>query len=318
MYFKNKNIYVLEIIKNFPKVFEESLKEKIILPKNYRNVNKIIIAGMGGSAIAGDIVLDCFDELKIPIFVSRSYELPSFADEKTLVICVSYSGNTRETLEQIKDGIRKKCKLVGVSSNGKLIEIFKKKGLPFICIRSGIAPRAAIGYLLSSVINILRSLGFIKVSKIKIANNPEENAKNVAKKIKGTFPVIYSIYPSVVRRFKNQLNENSKVLGRWEVIPEAAHNDIEAFGNLNEKFSLIFLRDELAEREEIKKSIEFFKRNAGNAKVVEIFAKGRNKLERVLYLIWFTDFVSYFLAIENGVNPEETPNIKKFKEFVYS
>jgi glucose/mannose-6-phosphate isomerase len=308
---------MLEIIRSFPKICEESLKEKVTLPKNYRNVNKIIIAGMGGSAIAGDIVSDCFDELKIPIFVSRSYDLPSFADEKTLLICVSYSGNTKETLEQLKDGIRKKCKLVGVSSNGKLIEIFEKRKLPFIRVKSGVAPRVAIGYLFSSLVNILRALGFIKVSKIKIANNPEENAKEIAKKIKGTFPVIYSIYPSVARRFKTQLNENSKVLARWEVIPEAAHNDIEAFGNLNENFSLIFLRDELAEREEIKKSIEFFKRSANGAKVIEIFTKGKNKLERILYLIWFTDFISYFLAIENKVNPEEIPNIKKFKEFVY-
>ncbi|MDI6806855.1 MAG: bifunctional phosphoglucose/phosphomannose isomerase [Candidatus Aenigmarchaeota archaeon] len=309
---------MLETIRNFPRTCEETLKQKIKLPKEYHNANKIVISGMGGSAIAGDIIEDWLsDKLKIPIFVCRSYELPAFVDEKTLLICVSYSGNTKETLEQVKAGIKRKCKLVGISSNGELIKIFRRKKLPFAQIKGGILPRVAISYLLFSLISVLRALDFVKLDKITISCNPEEDAKVIARKIKGTFPVIYSIYPSVARRFKTQLNENSKVLARWEAIPEAAHNDIEGFVNLDEKFSLIFLRDEPAEREEIKKLIEFFKNSGKNATIIEIFAKGRTKLERILYLIWFTDFVSYFLAVENKVNPEETPSIKRFKKFVY-
>jgi glucose/mannose-6-phosphate isomerase len=309
---------MLDEIRNFPNACKEAFEEKIKLPASYRNVNKIIIAGMGGSSIVGDIISDIFDELKFPIIVSRSYNLPHFADEKTLLICISYSGNTKETLEQIKNGIRKKCRIVGISSNGKLMEIFNRRKLPFFLIKkSNTIPRVAIGYLLFSTIKILHSLGFIKVDKINIANNPEKDAKDVTKKINGTFPIIYSVYPSVAKRFKTQLNENSKIQARWEALPEALHNDIEAFGSLNEKFSLIFIRDKLNERKEIKKSIEFLKRIANKAKVVEIFSKGKSKLERILYLIWFVDFVSYFLAIENGMNPQETLNIKKFKEFVY-
>lgn len=309
---------MLEIIREFPKICKDTLRKEISLPKDYRDIEKILISGMGGSAIAGDIIHDWLEErLKIPLIVNRNYKPPAFIDNKTLMIAISYSGNTKETLEQIKIALRKKCKIVGISSDGKMAKIFEKRKIPLIKVKEGIAPRAAIGYLLFSLINIFRTLGFVKLNKVSFPENPEKKAKKIAKKINNTIPIIYSIYPSVARRFKCQLNENSKIQARFEILPEAAHNDIEAFPELNEKFSLIFLRDEKNEREEIKKAFEFLKQNANNANVVEIFSKGKTKLERILYLIWVCDYISYFLAKERKVNPEDVPKIREFKKYVY-
>ncbi len=307
-------------LKNFDKICIETLNKKIELP-NYKNISNIVICGMGGSGIVGDIAFDIFkDEIKIPIFISKSYSLPKFVNEKSLVICISYSGNTAETITQLKEAIKRKCKIIGITSDGKMLEILKKNNLPYIEVQKNLLPRAAIGYLLFSLINVLKSLKLIKIRKIKIPKVNFAKTKRIAKKLKDKIPIIISIYYSVAKRFKQQLNENSKIQARAEEIPELAHNEIESWKDLKKENCLVILRDKKEEIKEIKKSINFFKKVAKNKKidVIEINAKGKTKIERILYLIWFCDLISYFLALERKVNPEETEIIKKFKKYVYS
>lgn len=305
---------MIEKIRNFLNYFNQNLKEDLKLPK--LSFDKIVICGIGGSAIAGDILIDAFQEnLKFPIIVSRSFNLPNYCNEKTLVICISYSGNTKETLTQFKKAFAKKCKIILISSNGKLETISKKRKIPFVKVSKNFQPREAIALLISSAIKILNSLKLIKIKRVKI-ENPENFAKKIAENILNKNLIIYSIYYSVAKRLKNQLNENSKLNCRFEVVPEAFHNDIESFYDLDENYCLVLLRDLKSENEEIKKGYEFLKK-IFKGQIIEIFANGKSKLERILYLIWFSDYLSYYLSILRNKDPEKIENIKNFKKFAY-
>jgi glucose/mannose-6-phosphate isomerase len=315
---------MLDVIRNYPTICKDTLKTKIAIPEDYKTVKNIIITGMGGSAISGDVLKDwLLNILKIPIDVSRSYELPAYANENTLLICISYSGNTIETLSQLDYGIKKRCKIFGITSGGKVESILRQLNFPLTKVKSGMLPRVAFPYLLFSAINLIKSLGWVEENISldvleKEKSNIEKAAQDLAKKIKGTFPIIYGTYPSVCRRFKTQLDENSKTISKYEILPELNHNEIQTWRNLNKKFSIVLLREK-NERFEIEKSIEFLKSIIKKkTNCYEIIAKGNTKLERMLYLIMFGDFVSYYLAKANKVDPSENKYIDELKKRIAS
>lgn len=307
---------MIENLRQFPTFFQEGLAKKPNFPKNYKKIKNIVVAGMGASAIPGQISKEGLS-LKAPLEVSRSYTLPSYANQDTLLICISYSGNTQETINQFNQGIKKKCKIVVITSGGILKTKAKKLKLPLIEIPTNFLPRESLPYLLSSLIKILKTLNLTKESisikkleKTKI----EEEAKNLARKIKNSSPLICSQYSSVSFRWESQFSENSKQISKSKSIPELSHNEIESWRKLNKKHSLILLRDE-KETKEIKALINGIKKIIGKkVQLLEVYGKGDNKLERILYLIWFGDFTSYFLAKENKVNPKETKYIKALKK----
>lgn len=307
---------MLEDIRKLPTICEDVLKSKITLP-HIRKVKNIVVAGMGGSAIAGEIVKDSL-ELTVSMETSRGYALPSYADKNTLLICISYSGNTIETLARLESGMKNKCNIVGITSGGAMASMLKKNKLPIVNVPQGMLTRVAFPYLLFSLINTLKKLGLVKANFSfeilkKHVNKIEKRAKVIAKKLKGRFPIICSEWSSVAMRLKTQLNENAKMLAKYEVLPELNHNEIESWRNLDRKFSIIFLRD-ADERIEIKKSVETIKSIVKNkASVIEIFAKGETRLEKILYLIWFADLLSYFAAVENKIDPYKTALIEKLK-----
>lgn len=311
------------MVKNLRKFIanlEKGFIERINLPQNYQKVKNIIVAGMGGSAIPGQILKDALI-MKFPLEISMNYTLPSFADQETLLICVSYSGNTKETLSQFNQGIKKGCKIIAITSGGKLK--IKARGLkiPLIEIPTGFLPRESLPFLISALMKILKNLSLTKeFFSFKVLNKNlekiEKKAEVFAQKIKKTFPIFCSQYPSVSSRWENQLAENSKKISESKVLPELAHNEIESWKNLNKNYSLIFLRDE-KESKEIKILIEGIKKIVKNkVKILEVYGRGENRLERILYSILFGDFVSYFLAKENKVNPKETRYIKALKKEV--
>lgn len=307
---------MIQNLRKFTADFEKGLLIKIKLPKSYRKIKNIVVAGMGGSAIPGQILKDGLT-LKLPLEVSRSHTLPYFANQDTLLICLSYSGNTQETLSQFNQGIKRKSKIIAITSDGKLKAKAKKLKIPLIEIPTGFLPRESLPYLLSALIKILKALTLTKESlnlrtlkKEKI----EKEAKILAKKIKKTSPIICSQYPSISFRWESQFSENSKQISESKTLPELAHNEIESWKKLNKKYSLIFLRDK-KEIKEIKALINGIKKIIRNkTQVLEVYGKGESKLERILYLILFGDFVSHFLAQENKVNPKETKYIKALKK----
>lgn len=314
---------MLDNLRKFIIDFERGFNEKINLPQDYQKVENIVIAGMGASAIPGQAIKESIN-LKIPLEVSKNYILPSFAGEKTLLICVSRSGNTKETLSQFKEGLEKKCKVLVVATEGKIKSEAEKLKVPIIQTPLDFSERETreiFSYLFAVLLKILKSLNLTDESPSlsilkKEKENIESEAKSFVKKIKKNFPIICCQYPSVGIKWESDLSESGKHLSKSKEIPEIAHNELEAWKNLDKKYSLIFLRDK-EERKEIKILIEAIKKiTRKEVKIFEVYGKGNNKIETVLYLIWFGALLSYFLGKEKKVDTKETKFIQMMKEEV--
>jgi glucose/mannose-6-phosphate isomerase len=325
--------------------FPEQIKESLAIAEaaerfNFIKIDNVLVAGMGGSAISGDIMASLFrDKLDVPLLVNRDYDLPKWVNKDTLVICISYSGNTDETLSSFKIAYQKKCKIICISTGGKLQELAEKREVPFVKIPSGIQPRAATAYLLFPSILFLKKIGLLKtvidadiqetiaVTQDFVAMNnkdvPEENnqAKQLAKKIFNTIPQIYGwgIYTPIAKRWRHQLNENSKVIARTDVVPECNHNDIVGWSanpEISKLFSCILLRDKDEEIIDITTRFSFmrdlFRNTAGN--IIEVSPKGKSQLAKMMYLMCLGDFTSCYLAVLRGIDPSPVDIITELKK----
>lgn len=296
-------------------------------------VENIVISGLGGSAISGDIIVDwTWEKSSIPIIVNRDYKLPRFAGEKTVVIAVSYSGNTFETLNQFYEAYKRKCILFSVSSGGKLMKASEKLKVPFLKVKENIPPRAALPCLLPAVTYISSMFEHsILISDLETAANKMDEVKkelefnrkiedNLAKKmalnIIGKYPVIYAFanMGSVARRIKTQINENSKISAKFDFLPEVCHNEIEGvFFPVKENICFLFIEPQ----EKIEKIVsEEFKKvlkENGFINIYDIPAKGETKIEKILTSIYFGDFLSFYLSLARYVDPTVTKNIQKYK-----
>lgn len=297
----------------------------------------IIVSGMGGSAIGGEIVRDRFlDEVKIPIFVSRGYNLPAFADRESLVFVVSYSGSTDETLGSFEDGLAKGCRMLGITSGNELHRLCLSHGVPCLRIPEAVAPRAALPYLFFPVlaavqrVSLRDSLGPEISEALDVMNglrddtrievpSPTNPAKQLAKELVGKIPVIYaeSRYSAAALRMKTQFNENSKIPAYSAVYPEAFHNDIvgyESKSDLSSVLSLLLLRDQdedrrIGARIEALKSILLDRVHSAK----EIWTRGESRLAKVLSLVYLGDVTSTYLALLCGIDPTPTESISRMK-----
>ena len=325
--------------------FPEQIKEALTIAEavqrfNFLKIDNVVVAGMGGSAISGDIMLSLFrDKLDVPLIVNREYDLPKWVNKDTLVICISYSGNTDETLSSFKIASQKKCKILCISTGGKLQDLAEKRGIPFIKIPAGIQPRAATAYLLFPLIIFLKKIGLLKTAietdieeTIAVTTDfvtlnkkevPEENnlAKHLAKKIFNTIPQIYGwgVYTPIAIRWRHQLNENSKIIARSDIVPECNHNDIVCWsGNpdISKQFSCILFRDKDEETIDMTTRLNFmldlFHNTAGN--VIEVSPKGKSQLAKMMYLMCLGDFTSCYLAVLRGINPSPVDIITELKK----
>jgi len=305
-------------------------------------VNEIVFAGMGGSAIAGDLIRDWLDsEMRVPMESVRGYHLPAYVDEETLVFLISYSGNTEETLSCMLDALNNGCKIVPISSDGALQRVNRALGFPVIGLPKMAAARVSFPYLFAPIPYILARLNLLPLEKIDhdmtVATKTvdrlsrdyavevpfEKNfTKKAALQIFGTVPVIYSYgpYRSVGLRFKTQVNENCKLPARSDVFPELNHNEImgwEASKKILKHYTLILLRS-LDEPREVQTRIEalkkeFFAKNANS--VLEISAQGENLLARMLHLLFTADMISLYLSVLHRRNPvaSQTFQILKYE-----
>ncbi len=321
-----------------PKHYEKAVKLARNLSVDYPAPKTIIAAGMGGSAIGGELLKDwARDRIAIPIEVCREYTLPAYADKSTLVLVVSYSGETEESLSVFLDAVKRKCMIVCISSGGTLQEFAKRLKVPHLLVPSGMAPRATLPYLFMSLLVMLQKIGLatnvdLEISEaIKIlqqtseANQPSKPlkgnpAKALASNVQDTVPAIYGFgtYRAVAQRLKTQFNENSKVPAKWEYFPELNHNEIvgwEAARELAKCFSIILIRDE-AEPEPIRRRIEATKKliHKQSVKTYEVKGQGRSALAKMASLICLGDFASVYLAILRGVDPTPVKTISLLKE----
>ncbi|RLF37382.1 MAG: bifunctional phosphoglucose/phosphomannose isomerase [Thermoplasmata archaeon] len=331
---------MLDAVAGFPEQIKEAkeIVEHTHIPIILK-IDNIIISGMGASAISGDIVQTLFrDKIDIPIYVNRQYNLPKWANKDTLVLSQSYSGNTEETLSTFKHAYQKHCKIIGISSGGKLQELCERRELPHIKIPAGIQPRAATGYILFSSIFLLKKIGVLtddiesEINETIIVTEEFRNqnkkdipktsniSKQYAEKIFDKTPQVYGwgIYTPIARRWCTQFNENSKIVCRWDEIPECNHNDIVGWSmnpEVTKNFICILFRDSENETIYMSKRIDFMKKLfedvAGG--VIEVQVKGKKRLAKMMYAMYLGDFISCYLGILRNVDPTPVDAITELK-----
>lgn len=330
---------LLPLTVQFPEQIEEAMK---IAKRSLENfscmVDKIVICGMGGSAIGGDITAAwAFNKSRIPIFVLRDYFLPAFCDEKTLVITASYSGNTEETISAFDDALQKKSKIVAISSGGRLEKKAKENYVLHIKIPSGMPPRGATAYMLVPQLLILDAGGiasceselketvevcrFLKENLKPDVPSERNQAKTIAKEIFDTIPNIFGmgISAPIAKRWRTQINENSKMIAREDVFPELNHNDTVGWSGdpQPERFSVIILRHH-GEFERNRMRIEITKDLVlkRSRKIIEVWAMGDTDLAKMLSLLYVGDFVSIYLAMLRDIDPTPVPVIENLKKLL--
>jgi glucose/mannose-6-phosphate isomerase len=331
---------MLERIKELPMQCQKAWQavEYMALPKDYKDVNIVVVLGMGGSAIGGDLVRTLVqDETKIPIIVHRDYGLPAYVDEKTLVIASSYSGNTEETLSGFELALKTKAKKVVITSGGKIEKLAAENKIPIFKIEYKSQPRAALGFSFIPTLGILRKLGFISNKsadvteavqvlenlskkldeKSPVKSNP---AKQLAQRLYGCLPVVYGagIAAEAAHRWKTQLNENSKSWAFYEVFPELNHNATVGFPlpkEIASQIRVVLLRSPtFNERIKLRYEVtcELLKQSGVAYEFVD--SEGKSALAQMVSLISFGDYVSYYLAILYKVDPSPVKFISYLKE----
>lgn len=285
----------------------------IDIPEDFDNV---VIAGMGGSGIAGRIFQEWFT--KKPVVLVNSYDIPEFVSKRTLFIGISYSGNTEETVHATLEAAKKGAKIRGISSGGKLAEIIDNT----LIIPRGFQPRSAVGFL---TVPLLRSFGLVNEEDIAKTKNllGEEDQhtqeyQEIANDIfsQNKIPVIFGTpgLNSVAYRWKTQFNENAKVLAYSSSFPELNHNDTMALENTYRKgeFYFIVLRTK-AIRKEISARIGITSKLC-KINLKEIEGEGNSLFSNIFTLIHKGDYISYFLAKRRGVDPKDVTIIESLKK----
>jgi glucose/mannose-6-phosphate isomerase len=311
------------IIERFPQDLLNATEEVSV--KEISGINRIIMCGMGGSAIAACVLKDVYGKkIKAPIIIVRDYSLPENVDSSTLVITTSYSGNTEETLSAFNQALERGCHVVGVASGGKLLELCKQKNIDYVKVRGGVPPRTAFPLMFGSLLAVINKAGILdstaaveEASKALDVNKVKEAAQRIAQALRGKVPTMYGYdYESVLMRAKDEFNENTKIPSRYEVFPELNHNDVVGWGNpeLAKYFTVILLRHG-GESERMKKRIDVTKELLGDrVDMIQVFMEGKNRLERALYTIFLFDLVSVYLADNYSTDAYEVDIIERLKK----
>lgn len=288
--------------------------------------DNVVICGIGGSALPGSLLLDMAIDLKMPLYIHRDYGLPRVASKKSLIFCISFSGNTEETLSAYQEALEKGYNVVAVSTGGKIEAIAKENDKPVVIVPNDCAqPRFGTGYLVSAVLQVLENCGIVqgeinKLLAVAEKLNPasfEEQGKTMAEKLVDKIPVVYSSasYKAVARIWKIKFNENSKILAFWNYFPELNHNEMVGLTNLKGNFHFIILRDQ-DDNPRTQKRMELFAQLAQEkAASVDFYQMyGKIKLEKILTTLLVGDWVSYYLALAYNQDPTPVKIVEDFKK----
>ena len=311
---------VYNILENF---YEQFQYEDISL--NLEDFSAIVFCGMGGSGIVGTFCSKWLEHrgFNKPTFVIKNYDLPKFVNQNYLVFCISYSGNTEETLSNFKQAVDRGIKPVCITSGGKLKELAQENNCPVYEIPKGYQPRYAFGFLLSKALNLL---GVLKEEIEDLKENLKENlekiketGKKLAEKFYNYVPVIYStpLTEHIAERWKGQINENAKTPAYFTVLPEMHHNEVMSWSNpnLRNKFSYLIMYDE-KDNHRVKLRVEITKKLLEDLGIVPevIKGEGNSYLSRSVYLVHIADWLSVYLAELYGYDPVEVKTIQRIKE----
>lgn len=300
------------------------------------NLRSVCFCGMGGSAISGDILKDILEPISDRyIHVLRGHDFPGWVNEETLIIAISYSGNTVETLRLFEKAIELKRNIVSITSGGRLMQRSMEENIPVVRIPSGFQPRAALGYLLGASARVLETAGVAPIaemlqrsipvflsyrSELSMERPTEFNAaKKTAERLFGKIPVIYATASmrSAAIRMQTQLNENSKTMSFVGELPECNHNHIVGWleDRIESKCLPVFLYNDGEDSsisEVLETTVEILQ-EAGKSPLV-LRCEGNSNLEKIIRAIMLGDFTSYYLALLKGVDPTPVRPIEKLKE----
>ena len=299
------------------------------LEENTKKIRTILICGLGGSGIGGTIVRDIISaKTEIPIATTKDYSIPNFVNEHTLVIASSYSGNTEETLYALEKCLEKEAEIAIITSGGRLKTIAEKNNYNKIIIPGNHPPRAMFGYGFTELFFILNHYGIIDDSfKSDFTNaialldaekrDIQKQAMNLAKKIHKNTPIIYVAngFEGVAIRFRQQINENSKMLCWHHVVPEMNHNELLGWRTNVDDLAVVYFRNKSDyERNQIR--IDINKKVIGNftENITEVWSKGGSVIENSLYHINLGDWVSWYLSEMNNVDAIEIDVIDFLKK----
>ncbi len=298
-------------------------------------IGNVVLAGMGGSALPG-VLLSTWPGLSVPFEIVRNYELPTYVNEKTLVISSSYSGNTEEALAALDEAEQRGAEIVVIAAGGTLLEHAKQKNYPLFAIPAGIQPRMSSFYFLAALTQILEPLGIMKKgSSAEVANlaqwlktasaawvpttpTAQNLAKRTAQELMGKSVIMYSgpkLFPAA-NKWKICLNENAKNLAWCNQYPEFNHNEFIGWSShpVQKPFAVVEIRSNL-EHERVQKRFAVTERllSGMRPKPVVITPEGETLLQQLVWSMMLGDFVSIYLAVLNGVNPTPVELVEKLK-----
>ncbi len=302
-------------------------------------VSEIVVTGLGGSAIAGDILKSLFWKTNPrPLTVNRFYELPGCVGPKTLVVCASYSGNTEETLGAFQQALKRKARVLVIASGGRLVTEAESRSVPVCRIAGGLPPRAAFGTAFGTLLTALESFKLLPdvshdfreavgvLDRLTVEWGPghaasRNDAKRLAVFLHKRLPVVYAgadLLETVATRWRCQINENAKEAALSAVVPEMNHNEILAYSAATtetRRLAVVCLRDE-SDHPQVKRRFDLMREllTGRAAGVREARAHGGSSLARVLSLVLLGDFVSVYLAYLKGVDPTPIPFIDLLKK----
>jgi glucose/mannose-6-phosphate isomerase len=327
-------------IRGLPEQCEEAwaAAREVALPEEYAGIDKVVIVGMGGSAIAGDVLAAlAYDRGNVPITVVRGYSLPGWIDGKTLVIGSSHSGSTEETLSAFKQALEGPAKKVVITMGGPLLELAEKHHIPALTYTYPNEPRAAIGHGLMRQLAVMRRLSKIDVSEEQVAaalaamrdlrerigehvSESQNPAKQLARRLYGLMPLTIGaeFLTPVARRWRTQFNEYPDTFAMWDELPELNHNLVVGLSHPRQIFSqvrAIFLEHPaLSDRVRLRYDATVHLFEQAGVHVERIAFEDAPRLTAMLSAIYYGDYTSYYLAVLNQVRPMAVENIDWLKE----
>jgi glucose/mannose-6-phosphate isomerase len=303
----------------------------------HRGTRAVAVLGMGGSAAAGDLVRGAFsDRLTVPLVSVRDYELPAWVDQRTLVVAVSHSGATEETISALSAALERRCPVVVITTGGPLGEVASRVNLPRLMYPNQSAPRAALGYTLVLLAGLLERAGMLDLDEAEIRaaaeavrsvsaiNGPDAPtdgnvAKQLAWSLVDRLPIIEAggFLAPVARRWKTQLNENANSIAAAEELPEATHNAVVGYeqpDTLHDHLYVVFLAGPSDHpRNSRRASLSTELLASVNISYQTVSLGGDGRLAQACSGICLGDYVSVYLALLYGVDPTPVEAIAHVK-----
>lgn len=329
---------MLERIKDLPRQVRDAwaIAQRAQIPPAFGDVRAVVVAGMGGSAIGGDLAAALVaGDMKVPMSVHRDYGLPAYGGRDTLVIASSYSGNTEETLSSFEEARKRAAKVVAITTGGRLAELATAAGFPLVRFAYAARPRATLGYSLMLVLGVLSRIGLARdlsadvdgalADVARLQERVHEGARtNEAKKLAlalaGKVVFVYGAGAMGVmaRRVKGQWNENAKNWAAFDVLPELDHNAVVGFPHppvAKQALAVLILRsshDLGRHRVRWEATKELLDQAGIEHHSLEL--PGATALSEVLQMTYYTDHVSFYLALLNGADPSPNRAIDLLKD----